>query len=82
MLMTKKDYSNPQFKKAIQGWKKAQPVMEEIRRQEIEQANTVEALVALKDLFEDAIQRFEMRTTSGLIEQQYWFKKFAEKSDR
>jgi hypothetical protein len=54
-------------------WKRAGPMLEEIRAQEIRAANTITAMEALDGMFTHAVQTVPMRDTSGLIQQQEIF---------
>jgi len=57
----------------VERWKLVGPQLEEIRRREIELANTQ---VSIRRLFpETRFSHLPKRTTSGLIEQQAWFAK-------
>jgi len=58
----------------VQTWKEAGPWLEEIRRRDIENADTQ---VAVSMLFseDDDSPYLPRRTTSGLVEQQAWFAK-------
>ncbi len=50
-------------------------VMDNLRRDQIRRANTVEAVAAFDGLFEQVLATTPQRTTSGLVEQQAWFAK-------
>ena len=61
----------------VQTWKEAGPVLEEIRRRDIENADTQQAV---RDLFGFPIPAdLPPRTTSGLVEQQAWFAKLRQR---
>ena len=54
----------------IEAWREAGPVMERLRRAEIESADTRKAV---EQLFGDTLPDAPPRLTSGLVEQQAWF---------
>ena len=54
----------------VETWKAVGPELEAIRRKEIRETNTVEALEALEDAFNHALRTLPMRKSSGLIEMQ------------
>jgi len=57
----------------VERWKWLGPVLEEIRRREIESSDTQ---ASIRRLFpETRFSHLPKRTTSGLIEQQVWFAK-------
>jgi hypothetical protein len=57
----------------VQTWQKAGPVLDQLRRQEIRQADTAKAILQLDDAFRSALRERPPGPTSGLVEQQYWF---------
>jgi len=57
----------------IQGWRKAGPILEEIRAEEIRATDTVAALEVLDGMFTHAVETLPARESSGLIEQQAIF---------
>ena len=57
----------------VETWKRAGPELEEIRRRDIENANTQQAV---RDMFGIIPWKdFQPKPTSGLVEQQAWFTK-------
>ncbi len=58
----------------VETWMRAGRELDQIRRREIESANTREAI---RQLFgsPEAFHSLPPRTTSGLVEQQAWFRK-------
>jgi hypothetical protein len=62
----------------VRTWQTAGPVLEEIRRREVAEADYTHALEQLAPLFNDAT-RLPPRTESGLVEMQRWFAKLREK---
>ena len=63
-------------KEWVKTWKKAGAELEKIRRKELKEMNTVQALENLLPAFNDALQRMPLRETSGLVEQQRYFKRW------
>ena len=72
--MTKRDLEST--KKWVEAWKKAGPELERIRRNELRKVSTQKALMILSDMFESCRLHFKPRPTSGLIQQQAWFRRF------
>ncbi len=54
-------------------WRHVAPVLEEMRAQDIRQADTVRAMQLLDEAFESAVRLNPPRPTSGLVEQQAIF---------
>jgi hypothetical protein len=59
----------------VETWRRAGLELEEIRRREIESADTREAVRQIFGSSEALFLNLEAPTTSGLIEQQAWFAK-------
>jgi len=59
----------------VETWRRAGLELEEIRRREIESADTREAVRQIFGSSESFFRNFEVLTTSGLVEQQAWFAK-------
>ena len=67
------------LRKWVENWKETGVILRRIRREELRRLDTTavrEWMVAFEDAFEDAIRRFPPGPSSGLIEQQDWFKGF------
>ena len=62
-------------KRWVQTWQKAGPELDRMRREQLRQTDTVEAMQKLAGAFESASFLHQSRATSGLVEQQAWFKK-------
>ena len=58
----------------VESWRRAGPALEEVRRRELENLDTQEAI---RQIFGSAPAFSDLphRTTSGLVEQQAWFAK-------
>ena len=67
--------STNDMKRWVETWKKAAPKLEAIRRRELREIDTQAALMNLADAFESCRLHFPLRPSSGLVEQQAWFKK-------
>lgn len=55
--------------------RKAGPLLDEIRREEVREADNVKVVGLLEYAFKDAVRRLPQRESSGLIEMQKWFAK-------
>jgi len=75
MLGEPADQDREMLRRWVNTWRRAGMELDEIRRHEIESADTQEAI---RQLFgtEGSIDSAPPRTTSGLIEQQVWFARF------
>lgn len=73
--------SNPteteQMRQWVECWKRAGARMEELRREELRAVDTQQSLMSLAGAFESSRRLNEPSATSGLIEQQRWFRKLA-----
>lgn len=63
----------------VECWKNAGPRLEALRREAIRNTDTTQALMNLTGAFQSALLHHPPAPTSGLIEQQAWFKKLAER---
>jgi hypothetical protein len=59
----------------IRNWEKLGPILEDLRRQDIRQADTLRAIPAFDGAFESAVRDSPPKPWSGLIEQQRLFQK-------
>ena len=74
-----KDETNVALRKWVENWKETGVILRRIRREELRRLDPTtvqEWMAAFEDAFEDALRRFPPGPTSGLIEQQDWFKGF------
>ena len=63
----------------VDSWKETAVILRRVRREELRRLDSTavhEWMLAFEDAFEDALRRFPPRPSSGLIEQQDWFKGF------
>jgi hypothetical protein len=58
-------------------WKRAGARMEELRREELRHTDTQQSLMSLAGAFESCRLHYKPLPTSGLVEQQRWFRKLA-----
>jgi hypothetical protein len=65
------------LKAFVEQWRRLGPELEKIRQRELKTISTPQALQNLAGAFEDCRLRFPPKPTSGLIQQQKWFKKLA-----
>lgn len=59
----------------VAGWKKAGPRLERIRAGEMARCDVQRALAALEDSFLSSMRHFLPGSSSGLVEQQRYFRK-------
>ena len=71
---TSKPLDAQRLKRAVSAWEISSPVLQEDRRKHIREASTVEAIQQLTDAFEAARRELGPRESSGLVEQQKYFK--------
>lgn len=63
------------MRKWVARWQKAGPELERIRLKELRQTDVAASIERLEDSFQSALLNYPARITSGLIEQQRWFKR-------
>ena len=63
-----------QLERWVATWREAQPALEAQRREELERLATPDALAQLAAAFEHARRRAPLSDTSGLVEQQRYFR--------
>ena len=59
----------------VASWQKAGPKLERIRLQELRHTDVSASIEQLEDSFQSALINYPARVSSGLIEQQRWFKR-------
>lgn len=59
----------------IKNWQELGPILEAERRKSIRRVNTAEAIAALDLAYKSARLHCAPRKSSGLVEQQRWFKR-------
>jgi hypothetical protein len=63
-----------QMKRWVDIWKKAGPELEKIRFEEVRNADTQRSVRALKGMALMSLPNHPPKATSGLVEQQRWFR--------
>jgi hypothetical protein len=59
----------------VKHWQDAGPLLEEIRRQEIREADNLQVLALLEPAFNHAVRSLPPRESSGMVEMQVLFAK-------
>ena len=59
----------------IKNWRELEPILEQMRRDSLRQVDTAAAIGAFDLAYKSARLHCPSRTTSGLVEQQRWFKR-------
>jgi hypothetical protein len=59
----------------VETWKQAGPELEAIRRKEVQELNTLEAIACLEGAFNYAVRNVPPRAHSGLVEFHEWLAK-------
>lgn len=66
-----------QYRRYVEGWNRAGPELERIRREELRALDTRKEVGGMDALVDIALRFGAPRETSGLVEMQQWFMKFA-----
>lgn len=66
-----------QYRRYVEGWKRAGPELERIRREELRVLDTRREVAGMDALVDIALRHGRPRETSGLVEMQRWFMEFA-----
>jgi hypothetical protein len=64
-----------QGKKWVEAWRRAGVKLNELKREELRNIDTQQSLLNLADAFESCLLHHPPRASSGLVEQQRWFRK-------
>jgi hypothetical protein len=67
------DEEKMQLKEFAERWKRLGPILEQIRDDEIRNADTRLFIKSTAGLIENFFKTNQSRSSSGLVEQQYWF---------
>jgi hypothetical protein len=59
----------------IQNWREIGPMLENLKRGALKRVNTAEAIEAFDTAYKSARLHYPSRKSSGLVEQQRWFKR-------
>lgn len=62
-------------RKWMKNWEELGPILEKLRRDSLKRVNTSEAIEAFDLAYKSARLHSQRRKTSGLVEQQRWFKR-------
>ncbi|MFZ1935166.1 MAG: hypothetical protein WBL72_16830 [Thermoguttaceae bacterium] len=71
------DQEREQLRRWVAAWKRAGERMDELRREELPHTDTQQSLLSLASAFESCRLHYTPLPTSGLVEQQYWFRRLA-----
>jgi hypothetical protein len=71
------DAEREQLRHWVACWKEAGARLEELRREELRHVDTQQSLLSLAGAFESCRLHHKPSPTSGLVEQQYWFRRLA-----
>lgn len=69
------DQEKAQTRAWIKNWQELGPILEAERRKSIRNVDTAEAIASLDLAYKSARLHCPRRTSSGLVEQQRWFKR-------
>jgi len=65
------------IRRSVEAWKRAAPVLDSIRREDIRAAKTVSSIAAFRGTALAKAKTHPPALTSGLVEQQRWFRRLA-----
>lgn len=68
------------IRESVAAWGRAGPELERIRRAELLQMDTVRTIQAFAGMALATLRERGERTSSGLVEQQAWFRRIAERA--
>ncbi len=68
------------IRESVAAWGRAGPELERIRREELLRIDTVRAIQMFSGMVTATVRERGERTTSGLVEQQAWFQRIAERA--
>lgn len=63
------------MRRYLEARERAAPVIEELRRKEIREADNLKVLALLEPAFNHALRTLPPRESSGMVEMQRWFAK-------
>ncbi len=73
------DAERQQYKEYAERWKRVGPLLEEQREEDVRRSDTVSAFAFFSKMPLFNLKHFPPLPSSGLVEQQRWFRKIAEK---
>jgi len=68
------------LRESVAAWGRAGPELERIRRAELRQMDTVRTIQAFAGMVLVTLRERGERTSSGLVEQQMWFRQIADQA--
>ena len=68
------------IRESVAAWGRAGPELERIRRAELRQMDTVRTIQAFSGMVLVTLRERGERTSSGLVEQQMWFRRIADQA--
>ncbi|MDZ4673857.1 MAG: hypothetical protein SGI84_05345 [Gemmatimonadota bacterium] len=68
------------LRESVAAWGRAGPELERIRRAELRQMDTVRTIQAFSGMVLVTLRERGERTSSGLVEQQMWFRQIADQA--
>jgi len=68
------------IRESVAAWGRAGPALERERREQIRRTETARGIAAFAGLVHAALRAVPARQTSGLVEQQGWFLRVAERA--
>ena len=71
------DKEREQLRRWATCWKRVGARLDELRREELPHTDTQQSLLSLASAFESCRLHYKPLPTSGLVEQQYWFRRLA-----
>jgi hypothetical protein len=74
------DSETRMIRESVAAWGRAGPELERIRRAELIGMDTVRAIQAFSGMVVVSLRERGERTSSGLVEQQAWFRRIAERA--
>jgi hypothetical protein len=71
------DSETERIRRWVACWERAGQRLQELRREELRHADTQQSLMDLAGAFESCRLHYKPSPTSGLVEQQRWFRRLA-----
>ena len=68
-----------EIRRSVEAWKRAAPVLESVRREDIRSAQTVSSIAAFRGTALARVKAHPPGMTSGLVEQQQWFRRLGDR---
>jgi len=74
------DVEKAELKAYVERWKRVGPLLEEQREEDVRRSDTIGAFAFFAGMPHRNLETFPPGPSSGLVEQQRWFRKIASKS--